>query len=482
MMMMMMMMTSQWVKPEEMTQRHKVTDVKRILGTDAVAIAGSTPTSTTTPNAAEDPVINQTTPTTPLHPKTTRLAHHHLASRIHHSILRHATQMGHFSQALDDSCHLKKENCNFPLRIIHSTEASCGAHLQATEEPTENKTRPLMPMRFTLSSPLRLQTRASGPTIITSNGVTKATEDTVTGATGKGRETGDGIHLSVIWPTSRMGMLNGETAGRSRGSTNRGERGTPGTIQTLLPTSPFPTNINKTTSTRAGKVSTNISTPTTSPLTSRTTLQIWPHMGLKVIPIHLQSATPPWRPDWLVFWDVVKCSTWDTWMILFCKVPGVRETQVSLLRFCFLILIHHFAVVCCEKVKSWKHAGATGKDHFYTNSFTKTEVFVFLSIFSNESMHLYDVYIAVLQLHSACFKSFMFLCAHIYLYVTHLCIYPYIHYILYFQYFGVSDALQCWRYSFYNSVHLEYLLDVKGFYVVPAEMPKNLKILKPWGS
>lgn len=54
--------------------------------------------------------------------------------------------------------------------------------------------------------------------------------------------------------------------------------------------------------------------------------------------------------------------------------------------------------------------------HFYTNSFTKTNVFVFLSIFKHKRMHLYDVYIAVLHLHSECFKSDI-LRAHIYLYV-----------------------------------------------------------------
>lgn len=196
-------MTSQWVEPEETrrsgwSHRHKTTDVMRILGIDAVAIAGSTPTSTTTPNVAEGPDINRTTPSTPLHPKTIRLAPHHLGSRIHRSIPNHATRMARFSQAPDASCRLKKESFSSPLRIIHSTEASCGARLQTTEEPTEDKIRPLTPKRFTLSSPLRLRTRARGPTIITNNGVTTATEATVTEATGKGHGTEDGTHSRVI--------------------------------------------------------------------------------------------------------------------------------------------------------------------------------------------------------------------------------------------------------------------------------------------
>lgn len=183
----------------ETTQRHKTADGMRILGIDGVGIAGSTPTSTKTPNVAEDPDINRITPSTALHSKTIRLAPHHLDFRIHPSIPEHAAPVAHFSQALDGSCHLKREGFSSLLRIIHSTEASCGGRLQATEWPTEAKIPPLIPTRFTLSSPLRLRTRANGPTIIiTNNGVTTATEATITGETGKGHETGDGTHSRGI--------------------------------------------------------------------------------------------------------------------------------------------------------------------------------------------------------------------------------------------------------------------------------------------
>lgn len=197
------MRTLKSVGPELRNRQNKSTDVMRILGTGEVVIAGSTRRSTTTLNAAKEPTISQTIPSTPLPqdtPRTTHLVRHHLDSQIHLSTLKPlATPMDLSCQAPDVFCHLKRGSYSSPLRIIPSTEASSGAHLQTQKvERTHLLSRPPILIWFIPSSPLPRQTRANGNTIITNNGAITVTEATVTGVTGNDHETGDGIHSTDI--------------------------------------------------------------------------------------------------------------------------------------------------------------------------------------------------------------------------------------------------------------------------------------------
>lgn len=191
-----------WMGPEATAHQQKSTDAMRILGTDGVAIAGSTQTNTMTLNVAKEPAISQTMPSTQSLPRdtlrTTHSVWHRLNSQIHLSFLKSlATPMVLSCQALGGSCRLKRGSYSSPLRIIPKTEASSGAHHQGVKV---ERTHPLSPILiwFILSNHLPHQTRASGQTIITNSGTITVTEATATGETGNDPETGGGIHLMDI--------------------------------------------------------------------------------------------------------------------------------------------------------------------------------------------------------------------------------------------------------------------------------------------
>lgn len=190
------MRTLNLVGSKMMNRQHKSTDAMRILGTGGVVIVGSTRRSTTTLNAAEEPTISQTVSSTPLPRdtlRTTRLVQHHRDSQTHLSILKPlAAPTGLSCQVPDVFCRLKRESYSSRLRIIPSTEASSGAHLQTKKvDRTHQLSCPPIPIWFIPSSLLPRQTRANGHTIIIINNNNGAIR--VTGVTGNDHETGDAI-------------------------------------------------------------------------------------------------------------------------------------------------------------------------------------------------------------------------------------------------------------------------------------------------
>lgn len=190
-------MTSARMGSEVTSRQHKSTDATRIRDTSGVAIAGSTQRNTTTLNAAKEPAISQTTPSTRRLPQDTLRATR-LDSQTHLSFLKPlATPMGLSCQARDASCRLMRGSYSSPLRIILNTEGSSGACHQVAKV---ERTHPLSPVRiwFILSTHIPHQTKASGQTAITSSGAITGTEATATGGTGNDPETGDGIHSMDI--------------------------------------------------------------------------------------------------------------------------------------------------------------------------------------------------------------------------------------------------------------------------------------------
>lgn len=126
------------VGPGLKNRQHKSTDEMRILGTGAVAIAGSIQKNTTTQNAAKEPTISQTMRSTHRPRDTlriTRSTQHPLDHQIHRSILNPlATPMGLSYQELDAFCLHKIGNYSSRLRIIPNTEASIGALVETKNQ------------------------------------------------------------------------------------------------------------------------------------------------------------------------------------------------------------------------------------------------------------------------------------------------------------------------------------------------------------